>query len=306
MAETVAKIRRLTKRIGGKTLVKNLNFDINKGEILGFLGPNGAGKTTTMRMMVGLMSMTEGDVTIDGYSVKKNKEQALKHVGGIIENPEMYKFLTGYDNLVVFQRMVGPVNKKRIDEVTKLVGLENAIHKKVKTYSLGMRQRLGLAQALLHSPDLLILDEPTNGLDPEGIHEIRDYLKRLSREAGLAVFVSSHLLSEMELLCDRIVIIQKGEITDTEQVREVEKKTETQRIALRVEPQNEVQQWLIRQQYDVEKDGDRLLVTLPYEDIPELNRKLVAGHFDVFGLEWMKKSLEERFLAKTTKGGHAE
>lgn len=305
MAETVAKIRHLTKQIGKKTLVKNLNFDINKGEILGFLGPNGAGKTTTMRMMVGLMSMTEGDVTIDGYSVKKNKEQALKHVGGIIENPEMYKFLTGYDNLVVFQRMVGPVNKKRIDEVTKLVGLENAIHKKVKTYSLGMRQRLGLAQALLHSPDLLILDEPTNGLDPEGIHEIRDYLKRLSREAGLAVFVSSHLLSEMELLCDRIVIIQKGEITDSEQVREVEEKTETPRIALRIEPQNEALQWLIRQRYDVEKDGDKLLVTLPHEDIPELNRKLVAEHFDVFSLEWMKKSLEERFLAKT-KGGHAE
>ncbi|MFC7395312.1 ABC transporter ATP-binding protein [Scopulibacillus cellulosilyticus] len=302
MAEPVAKIRHLTKRIRNKDIVKDLNFDINRGEILGFLGPNGAGKTTTMRMMVGLMSITDGDIQINGHSVKKDKESALKQVGGIIENPEMYKFLSGYDNLTHFQSMMGPVDKQRIQEVTHLVGLEKAIKNKVKTYSLGMRQRLGIAQALLNSPDLLILDEPTNGLDPSGIREIRDYLRRLSREENIAIFVSSHLLSEMELLCDRIIIIQNGVITDTENVHQDNDGNETLSIALHVTPLDRAIDLLEELNIAVKVEGNQLLINIGYSQIPKLNKELVKNQLDVYSIEPLKQSLEERFLAKTGGG----
>ncbi|MFD2617172.1 ABC transporter ATP-binding protein [Terrilactibacillus laevilacticus] len=303
MTVAVAKIRQLSKKIGNKELVKSLDFDINQGEILGFLGPNGAGKTTTMRMMVGLMKISSGDVEINGFSVKKNKEQALKHVGGIIENPEMYKFLSGYDNLVHFQRMNGPVNEERIKEVVKLVGLEKAIKNKVRTYSLGMKQRLGIAQALLDHPKLLILDEPTNGLDPEGIREIREYLKKLARETGIAVFVSSHLLSEMELLCDRIVIIQKGQITDTEELHPSEDAIEkSMTVALTCEPQNKAVDILNKQDVIVRSEEGHLLIQTSYAHLPDLHRLLVNEGVKVYTIEKVRVSLEDRFLAKT-KGG---
>ncbi len=174
---------------------------------MGLLGPNGAGKTTMIRMMVGLIPPTAGEVYIGGHSLQSHRNQALRQVGVIVENPEMYKYMSGYKNLLHFARMIPGITKQRIHEVTELVGLTDRIHDKVKTYSLGMRQRLGVAQALLHRPSVLILDEPTNGLDPAGIRDLRDYLKRLAREHGTAVIVSSHMLSEMELMCDRVAII---------------------------------------------------------------------------------------------------
>ncbi len=155
------------------------------------------------------MKLSQGDIVICGESITKNYAKAVRHVGAIVENPELYKFLSGYKNLQQYARMVKGVTKEKIDEVIELVGLQDRIHDKVKTYSLGMRQRLGLAQSLPHNPKVLILDEPTNGLDPAGIREIRDHLKKLTREKGMAVIVSSHLLSEMELMCDRIGILQK-------------------------------------------------------------------------------------------------
>jgi ABC-2 type transport system ATP-binding protein len=219
--QPVVQLRSVTKRIGGKTLVDRLTFDVPKGEVFGFLGPNGAGKTTTIRMMVGLMSMSEGEVLVNGISVNKHFEQAMKHVGAIVENPELYKFLSGYQNLIHFARMIPGITRERIDEVVSLVKLENRIHDKVKTYSLGMRQRLGVAQAILHKPDVLILDEPTNGLDPEGIRELRDYLRQLAKSEGTAIIVSSHLLSEMELMCDRVAIIQNGKLVNVQHMREM-------------------------------------------------------------------------------------
>lgn len=173
----VVQIRNLSKKIGKKTIIDRLNLDVYPGEVFGFLGPNGAGKTTTIRMMVGLISMTEGDVAYKGISVKTRFSEAIAHVGAIVENPEMYKYLSGCQNLQQYARMVGGITPGRIQEVVRLVGLEQRIHDKVRTYSLGMRQRLGLAQALLHEPAVLILDEPTNGLDPAGIREIRHYLR---------------------------------------------------------------------------------------------------------------------------------
>ncbi|WP_373605383.1 ABC transporter ATP-binding protein [Bacillus sp. AFS031507] len=210
--EPIISLSHVTKRIGRTTIIDDLTFDVPQGEIFGFLGPNGAGKTTTIRMIVGLMSITKGQILIKGENIKTEFEQAIGHVGAIVESPEMYKYLSGYHNLVHYARMVPGVTKERIDEVVSLVKLENRIHDKVKKYSLGMRQRLGVAQALLHRPSLLILDEPTNGLDPAGIRELRDYLRHLTRTEGITVIVSSHLLSEMELMCDRVAILQQGKL----------------------------------------------------------------------------------------------
>src|SRR5690606_37921093 len=151
---------------------------------------------------------------INGFSIEKDFEKAIRSVGAIVENPEMYKCLSGYQNLRHYARMIPGISKERIEEVIELVGLRNRIHEKVKRYSLGMRQRLGVAQALLHKPEVLILDEPTNGLDPAGIRELRDYLRKLTKEDGISVIVSSHLLSEMELMCDRVAIIQQGKLVD--------------------------------------------------------------------------------------------
>ena len=171
------KLNNVTKVIKGRTIIDSISFEVNKGEIFGFLGPNGAGKTTTIRMIVGLMSITSGDIEIDGKSIKKDFEQAVKHVGAIVENPEMYKFLTGLSKLIHYARMTKGITKEKISEIVDLSDLTDRINDKVKTYSLGMRQRFGLAQCLLHDPDVLILDEPTNGLDPAGMREIRDHLR---------------------------------------------------------------------------------------------------------------------------------
>lgn len=171
--ETVLELQQVKKTIKGRTIIHDLSFSVRAGEVFGFLSTNGAGKTTTIRMMVGLMKLSQGDIVICGESITKNYAKAVRHVGAIVENPELYKFLSGYKNLQQYARMVKGVTKEKIDEVIELVGLQDRIHDKVKTYSLGMRQRLGLAQSLLHNPKVLILDEPTNGLDPAGIREIR-------------------------------------------------------------------------------------------------------------------------------------
>lgn len=181
----VVQLQHATKRIGSENIVNDLSFDIPSGEVFGFLGPNGAGKTTTIRMMVGLIKISQGDILIKGQSITKDFNKAIRHVGAIVENPDLYKYLTGYQNLMHYARMVPGVSKARINEMAEIVGLKDKIHDKVKTYSLGMRQRLGIAQALLHRPPLLILDEPTNGLDPSGIHELRNYLKRLAHDEGV-------------------------------------------------------------------------------------------------------------------------
>ena len=185
--KAVLELKNVSKIMGKTKLVDNISLQVNKGEIFGFLGPNGAGKTTTIKMITGLYSISEGEIFIDGKSVRKNFEKALASVGGIIENPEMYGYLSGRDNLKIYARMQGGISKERINEVINLVKLGNRIDDKVSKYSLGMRQRLGVAQALLHKPSLLILDEPTNGLDPMGIKELRETLRELAEKDGLSV-----------------------------------------------------------------------------------------------------------------------
>lgn len=296
MSEPVARLQGVTKKIGSKTLVSDLTLDIPPGQIFGFLGPNGAGKTTTIRMMVGLISISSGDVLISGHSIKNNYKEAIASVGAIVENPEMYKFLSGYQNLKQFARMVPGVSKQRIDEVVELVGLGQRIHDKVKTYSLGMRQRLGVAQALLNRPKLLVLDEPTNGLDPQGIRELRDYLRLLCREEGTTVFVSSHLLSEMELMCDSVAIIQNGQLLEVKQLKEVGNVTMPIGETLFEVDDAEAALALIGQ--GTFKSGG-LVVEAAREDIAEFNARLVAGGIKVYSIKSLARTLEDQFLEVT-------
>ncbi len=296
----VVEIQNVSKVIKGKTIIDSLSFEVNRGEVFGFLGPNGAGKTTTIRMIVGLIGMTSGDIKISGYSVKNDFEKAVRHVGAIVENPEMYKFLSGYENLVHFARMSKGIKKEKIDEAVQLVGLTERIHDKVKTYSLGMRQRLGLAQSLLHDPKVLILDEPTNGLDPAGIREIRDHLRMLAREKDMAVIVSSHLLSEMEMMCDRIGIIQKGKLIDVQLVEDFVHGTE-QTYELEASPKEKAMACIEKRYPNIKVQMTSQGVSAPLikEEIPLVVKDMVAAGIQIYGIKEITKTLEERFLEVT-------
>lgn len=330
------EIRNLTKTIGKKTIVDNLSLDVPRGEVFGLLGPNGAGKTTTIRMMVGLIAKNNGKVFINGIDVEKNFSQAMNHVGAIVENPEFYRFLTGYQNLKHFANMSVGVTKERIDEVVELVALGQRIHDKVKTYSLGMRQRLGLAQALLRKPDVLILDEPTNGLDPAGIRELRDHLRMLAQSEGVAVIVSSHLLAEMELICDRVAIIQSGKLVDVRPIRDMVSADTLQVIEIELDAatsdgtdssdskdsstgadpsdvpmgpdalhapdtENEARVVLATEYPDfkVLQNGNKLQVSLPRDAIPALIKSLAVAGVKIYGVQRVNQSLEDRFLEMT-------
>ncbi|PGS48443.1 ABC transporter ATP-binding protein [Bacillus sp. AFS041924] len=296
MKKAIVQIKNLSKEIKGKKIVSDLSFDIFEGEVFGFLGPNGAGKTTTIRMMVGLMGITEGDVVIDGHSIKSNFEGAIKNVGAIVENPELYKFLSGYDNLLQYARMDKNVTKEKIDEIVELVGLTGAIRQKVKTYSLGMRQRLGLAQCLLHDPKVLILDEPTNGLDPAGIREMRDHLQLLTKKKGMAIIVSSHLLSEMEMMCDRIGIIQQGKLVDVQTVTEL---TSEEVQTYSIEVNNNEAALKVLSTHNAQLIDEEIHIELTREDVPNVIELLVENRIRVYGFKANAKTLEDRFLEIT-------
>jgi ABC-2 type transport system ATP-binding protein len=299
-AEPVVRLRNVAKRIGGRTIIDNLTFDVPTGEVFGFLGPNGSGKTTTIRMMVGLMRMTSGEILIKGRSIRHEYEAAVRQVGAIVENPELYRYLTGYQNLVHYARMIPSVTKARIDEVVELVGLAARIHDKVKTYSLGMRQRLGVAQAILHRPALLILDEPTNGLDPAGIRELRDYLRHLAKNEGTTVFVSSHLLSEMELMCDRVAIIQSGRLVDVRPIRDGETGAGKAEVLFEVDRPDAAAEALGGAVLRAESGG--IVVSAGREEAADINARLVAAGVRVYGIRTVTKSLEDQFL-EVTGGG---
>jgi ABC-2 type transport system ATP-binding protein len=298
MSEPIVQLSNVTKRIGNRTIIDHLTLDLHPGEVCGFLGPNGSGKTTTIRMMVGLMKLTEGEVKIKGHSITDDYEKAIRQVGAIVENPEMYKYMSGYKNLIHYARMVPGITRQRIDEVVKLVGLQGRIHDKVKTYSLGMRQRLGVAQAIMHKPSLLILDEPTNGLDPVGIRELRDYLRHLSKSEGITVFVSSHLLSEMELMCDRVAIIQNGKLIDERVIlQDGPAKDAVSRYRFEVDRPSEALELLAQHSAVTTKDGIEL--DTDRETAAWINAQLVSAGIKVYGFRPHTKSLEEQFLGVT-------
>ena len=213
----VLEVRNLTKKIGKRDIIKGIDLTIKSGEIYGFLGPNGAVKTTTIRMLVGLIKPTSGEIKICGYDLKKDVAHALENVGAVVENPELYKYLSGRENLMQIAR-IRKISKEDVEATIKLVGLEDRINDKVKKYSLGMKQRLGLAASLLSNPKLLILDEPTNGLDPSGILDFREVVQKAAKERGMAVFVSSHILAEVQNLCDKVAFINHGVIQAVEEI----------------------------------------------------------------------------------------
>lgn len=296
--EAAVVLSNINKSISGHHIIKNLNLEIRPGEIYGLLGPNGAGKTTTIRMIVGLMRPTEGSIHIQGFDLLTDFESAIRHVGAVVENPEMYEYLTGWQNLVHYQRMHKGVTKDRLREVTSLVDMTERIHEKVKTYSLGMRQRLGLAQALLHQPKILILDEPTNGLDPAGIREIRGHLKHLAHEEGISIIVSSHLLSEMEKMCDRIAVIQKGKLL---QVAEVASFVQRQQNLLYLEASPlEKAIAVLGETRKPEAHKEGLQFIEEKDNIPMLLQELSAAGVSVYEIRPSEqKTLEDQFLSIT-------
>lgn len=304
--EYALEIRNVTKKIGKKTIIDDVSFHVKKGEVFGLLGPNGAGKTTIIRMIVGLMNMTSGDIFVNGLHIKKQFTEAMHHIGAIVENPELYKFLTGYQNLVHFARMLPDVTADRIDEVIELVKLEKRIDDEVRTYSLGMRQRLGVAQALLHKPSVLILDEPTNGLDPAGIRELRSYLHHLAETEGTTVIVSSHLLSEMELMCDQVAVIQDGRLLDVKPVRQIAENTEKRRVQFEVDDCSRAYDFLkkLDAKLGITKLENGFETDLSKEDIAKLNEKLVQNGIKVFEIKSLEKTLEDRFLEMTGGARH--
>jgi ABC-2 type transport system ATP-binding protein len=286
----------LTKIIGAKTIVDDVSFELRSGEVFGFLGPNGAGKTTTIRMLVGLIKPTHGSVQVCGYDLRHDFERAMRCIGCIVENPDLYRFMTGRENLEHFARMLG-VNHDEIERVAALVNLSHRLEQRVGTYSLGMRQRLGIAQAMLGSPRVLILDEPANGLDPAGIREIRELLRTLAAERGLAVFISSHLLAEIELICDRVAIIHKGRLLRTGSVKEL---ISSQRaMEFRVGDVVRATAILADRGVAVTTTDSLLFASIDESDAPPLIAALAQSGVDVFHARPRVHTLEEMFLDVT-------
>ncbi|QOR67948.1 ABC transporter ATP-binding protein [Cytobacillus suaedae] len=287
----------LRKTIGKKEIIKGLSFDLNEGEVFGFLGPNGSGKTTTIRMLVGLIKPTSGTISICGHNLQRQFQEAISNIGCIVENPELYPYLSGYENLEHFVRMVPEIPQSRIAEVVELVGLQNRIHDRVSTYSLGMRQRLGIAQALLGKPKVLILDEPTNGLDPVGIREMREFIDFLAKKEGLSILVSSHLLSEIQLMCDRVAIISKGEIIRVDAVHSLLSNKE--RLLWRASPMDQAKA-LLAEETTVVSEEDGLLVTFyDQEKVSLWNQKLVQAGVKVSEIQTKFPTLEDLFIELT-------
>lgn len=291
--EPFVRVKNVSKTIRGKQIIQAINFDLIPGQITGFIGPNGAGKTTTIRIMTGLMKPTSGEVEIGGISMQKNFSEAIRPVGVIVENPEMYSYLSGYKNLLHFARMHDKASKDELTRIIDQVGLTDRIHEKVSTYSLGMRQRLGLAQALLHKPKFLILDEPTNGLDPAGIRELRVLLRKLADEEGVAVLVSSHLLTEIELMCDRIIIIQRGQIVETRDIRA------SQQSRYRFDIENEGLEILNSYNYTFTQLENFTIVDIEREQVPALIAQLVEKNIAIYAVTPYQESLEDQFLQVT-------
>lgn len=293
----ILECKNLHKKIGKKEILKDVSLEIKEGDILGFIGPNGAGKTTTIKLILGLQSITSGTVFINGYNIKTQFEKAIEKVGTIVENPDLYMYMSGYENLKIIGRLYKNVDSKRIEEVVKLVGLENRIKDKVSKYSLGMRQRLGIAQAILHRPNLLILDEPTNGLDPEGIKQLRDLLVNLAQKENMGILISSHNLSELESFCTKIAIIQNGEMVESSSIEEAKKVNGKTLYNFEVETTQNIQN-ILNQELEI-VDERNFKIQIQKEEVPEIVETLVKANVKIYKVCEDQASLEEAFLKKT-------
>ena len=296
------KIEGLTKVMKKKKILDDISLTVNSGEIVGFLGPNGAGKTTTIKMIMGLFTITSGHIAICGHDVITDFENAMQNVGGIVENPDLYKRMTGLQNLEYFASMYDGDKVRNIDEVIELVKMSARAKDKVKTYSLGMRQRIGLAQALLHTPRLLVLDEPTNGLDPIGIKELRDLLKYLAKNAGVGVFVSSHLLSEMELMCDRIYIIDNGVVIGEKTIEQIKESDDEEIFSYSfiTSDSEKVHAYFKELDTNCEQHNGSVTVVMKRDEIPAMVRAIVGMGIDIFAVNQAQRTLEQDFISMTT------
>jgi ABC-2 type transport system ATP-binding protein len=301
--EKIIEIENLSKQFKEVKAVDGLNLTVYSGDVFGFLGPNGAGKSTTIRMLVSLITPTEGDIKLFGKSLKNERISILKNIGAIVEKPDFYGYLSAYKNLEILGRLSHTdVSKKRIMEVLEFVGLEKRYKSKVKTYSHGMKQRLGLAQALLHDPDLIILDEPTTGLDPQGMKEIRDLIIHLSKDENKTIFLSSHILSEVEIVATRMIILNKGRKIVEGSVSELLNRDEMQ-VTVEVGNDNQAEQIVKESKWAAKLNtsvNNKLIFTLTQNEISELNKYLVERGVNVSALI-PTRSLEGYFLDITEK-----
>ena len=296
MEKIILKCEKLNKKIGKKQILHDVSFEIEEADILGFIGPNGAGKTTTIKLILGLQSITDGKVIINEFDVQKNFTKAIEKVGAIVENPDLYMYMSGYDNLKLVSNLYKQVKKERIEEVVKLVKLENRIKDKVSKYSLGMRQRLGIAQALLHKPNLLILDEPTNGLDPEGIKQMRELLIDLAKKEKMAILISSHNLAELDNLCNKICIIKNGKIVETNNISNIKNEKFEQYKIFEVGSNKQIKEILPEA---ILMENNKFKIAIEKEKIPNVIEKLVENKVKIYEVKEEEKSLEQIFLEKT-------
>lgn len=292
----IIEVKNLNKSFGKKKVLNNVSLSVSEGEIVGFIGPNGAGKTTTIKLILGLQKIDSGTVVINGYDIVKDFKKAIEKVGAIVESPDLYMYLSGLDNLKMIASMYNGIDSKRIDEIVKLVGLENRIKDKVSKYSLGMRQRLGIAASLIHSPNVLILDEPTNGLDPEGIKELRALLKKLAKKEKMGVLISSHNLSELESFCTDVCLIKNGEILTTASIEEI-RKADKSSYLFKLDKTTGLEDLLSKD--DKVIDDTLVKMFIEEDDVPDMMLKLFKEGYKIYEVKKDTLTLEEAFISKT-------
>ncbi len=302
MTDIVLATNSLTKRYGKRVAVEDLSLNVQRGDIFGFLGHNGAGKSTTIRMILGLIRPTSGTAAILGHDIKRNRAKALANIGAIVEAPAFYDNLSGLQNLKILAEMSGGCSRSRIDEVLRIVGLIGREDDHVRVYSHGMRQRLGIAQALLPGPELIILDEPTDGLDPQGIREVRELILRLRNDLGLTIFLSSHLLFEIEQICNRVAILREGVMLYQGAVSDLLDQEKT--FKLKVDRIDEAVQFLLQvDSLSLERNGDNsIYLRMPDDEVPYINEMLIRNGFRVSELSPQRETLEDVFI-RLTEGG---
>lgn len=303
-SEKIIEVKGLTKKFKNLLAVNNLDLNVYRGDVFGFLGPNGAGKSTTIRMLLTLIKPTSGDIKIFGKPLNKNRIEILKKIGAIVEKPDFYLYMSAYKNLEILGKISGAdISKKNIMKVLELVGLHERYKSKVKTFSHGMKQRLGLAQALLHDPELIILDEPTTGLDPQGIKEIRDLIIYLSSEKNKTIFLSSHILREVELIATRMIILNKG-MTKVEGTVDGLLNPDILKVAIEVNDIPKAFEIVKLTQWSknfVQKEKNQLVFEMPKNEVAELNKYLIDNGLEVSAVI-PTRSLEDYFLKITESG----
>ena len=292
MPNIILECKNLYKEINDKEILTNINLKLEEKDILGLIGPNGSGKTTTIKTILSLQKITKGEIFIDNHNIKTDYKNAISQVGAIIENPDLYTYLTGLENLLI-PAAIYNISKERIEEVINLVGLSQRINDKVSKYSLGMKQRLGIAQAIIHKPKLLILDEPTNGLDPEGIKELRSLLLKLKEQENMTILISSHNLKELETICNKIAIIKQGKILSINDINILTKKNNNYLFELDTIKINN-----ILDNYKI-INNNMIELSIEKDEIPKIVRKLTNNNIKIYMIKEKSLTLEEAYLLKT-------